>query len=234
MNRSPRAAVCLILILSLLFGTASGEAKTTARVRVGGSQLALREKPATSSDVVAWIPAGAQVAVYSTSGAWRLVRYGEYVGYCLAIFLETDGETADAPAPGEPEPAAEPGETFTEGDFSAVIDPDGTAAIVGYTGQADMLTIPAILGGAAVTRIDDEAFFCCMTLTSVTLPDGVTEIGSAAFMACSSLRRITLPDSLRLIRSDSLRGCPIELVIAAPGSYAEAWATANGMTVAAE
>ena len=97
MNRSPRAAVCLILILSLLFGTASGEAKTTARVRVCGSQLALREKPATSSDVVAWIPAGAQVAVYSTSGAWRLVRYGEYVGYCLAIFLETDGETADAP-----------------------------------------------------------------------------------------------------------------------------------------
>ena len=48
----------------------------------------------------------------------------------------------------------------------------------------------------SVTSIGEEAFYGCVGLTSVTIPDGVTDIGSDAFCNCSSLTSITIPDSV--------------------------------------
>jgi hypothetical protein len=38
----------------------------------------------------------------------------------------------------------------------------------------------------SVTRIEDEAFRGCTSLTSVTIPDSVTNIGYAAFDSCAN------------------------------------------------
>ena len=42
----------------------------------------------------------------------------------------------------------------------------------------------------SVTIIGAWAFYCCFSLTSVTIPDSVTEIGEYAFLDCSSLTSI--------------------------------------------
>ena len=39
----------------------------------------------------------------------------------------------------------------------------------------------------SVTSIGESAFWCCSSLTSVTIPNSVTSIGNSAFYGCSSL-----------------------------------------------
>ena len=47
--------------------------------------------------------------------------------------------------------------------------------------------------------IADKAFYCCTSLTSVTIPESVTIIGDEAFSRCSSLTSVTIPDSVTSI-----------------------------------
>ena len=53
-------------------------------------------------------------------------------------------------------------------DYSAAISPSPTGAV----------TIPSMLGGKPVTSIGDYAFYSCIGLTSVTIPDSGTSIGN--------------------------------------------------------
>ena len=47
-----------------------------------------------------------------------------------------------------------------------------------------------------VLQIGDKAFYECIDLTSITIPDSVIEIGDDAFSYCSYLTSITIPDSV--------------------------------------
>ena len=48
----------------------------------------------------------------------------------------------------------------------------------------------------SVTNIGDEAFDCCVSLTSINIPDSVTSIGRSAFSRCTSLTSINIPDGV--------------------------------------
>ena len=63
----------------------------------------------------------------------------------------------------------------------------------------------AIVFEGIVTRIGNNAFYGCNTLTSIAIPETVTIIGHAAFSSCSNLTSIVIPNTV-----DSIGGCAFE------------------------
>ena len=64
------------------------------------------------------------------------------------------------------------------------------------------ITIPE-----GVTAIGNHAFQNCSSLTSITIPEGVTEVGSAAFSSCSSLTSISIPEGVTEIGNSAFSDC---------------------------
>ena len=58
-----------------------------------------------------------------------------------------------------------------------------------------------------VTRIGQQAFFCCEDVISVTIPKSVNVIRHYAFAGCSGLTSITIPESVTFIDSDAFMSC---------------------------
>ena len=78
--------------------------------------------------------------------------------------------------------------------------------------QATLLEFPGGLGGSysipnSVTRIGDDAFYHCWSLTNVTIPSSVTNIGTNAFDDCTSLTSLTIPNSVASIGDEAFYGC---------------------------
>ncbi|MBR2742139.1 MAG: leucine-rich repeat protein [Clostridia bacterium] len=67
---------------------------------------------------------------------------------------------------------------------------NGAASIVGADLNVKAADIPAAVDGAAVTSIDEGAFFLCTLLETVTLPVSITEIGGGAFEGCGALATV--------------------------------------------
>ena len=70
----------------------------------------------------------------------------------------------------------------------------------------------------SVTRIGDDAFYGCDSLTSIVIPDGVTSIGDNAFEDCSSLTSIVIPDGVTRIGNDAFYWCSSLTSIVIPKS----------------
>ena len=58
-----------------------------------------------------------------------------------------------------------------------------------------------------LTAIGDEAFYNCVSLASITLPNTVTSIGNEAFWSCYSLTFIEIPSSVTSIGEIVFQGC---------------------------
>lgn len=63
--------------------------------------------------------------------------------------------------------------------------------LLGYTGNKTILTLPQNCHGKKYA-INQHAFYNCVNLTSITIPDNVTEIGMGAFLNCP-LESATIP-----------------------------------------
>lgn len=103
-------------------------------------------------------------------------------------------------------------------EFSLLPNDTGLTIVRNLTKEAH-ITVPAEIGGYAVTKIGPYAFaennWGNEQLLSVTLPDSVTEIGEYAFNSCRKLQTLTLPKGIRAIPFGMLVYCEAltELVI---------------------
>ena len=83
-----------------------------------------------------------------------------------------------------------------------------TAVLTGADPAEGELMIPSLLDYTyPVTSIERSAFYSCINLTSVTIPDSVTNIGSYAFGKCSSLMSVMIPDSVTSIGGHAFHDC---------------------------
>ena len=70
----------------------------------------------------------------------------------------------------------------------------------------------------SVTTIGHSAFESCDSLTSINIPNSVTTIGKEAFESCDSLTSINIPNSVTTIREGAFRGCESLTSINIPNS----------------
>ena len=89
--------------------------------------------------------------------------------------------------------------TLTEGNFSYQVS-NGTATITAYTGDEQDVSIPAEIGGYAVTVIGAKVFKNKTTVTSITIPDTVKEIKTEAFYN-TGITSLKLPASIEKLET---------------------------------
>jgi BspA type Leucine rich repeat region (6 copies)/Secretion system C-terminal sorting domain len=69
-----------------------------------------------------------------------------------------------------------------------------------------------------VTTIGERAFFNCVGLKSVTIPNSVNNIGLNAFYNCTGLTMVVIPNSVKTIGDSSFRFCTALTSVALPNS----------------
>ena len=72
-----------------------------------------------------------------------------------------------------------------------------------------------------VTKIGNDAFHNCLSLTSITIPESVTEIGKKTFVSCSRLTSISIPPLVTKIGTYAFCGCSSLTSITIPPSVTE-------------
>lgn len=58
-----------------------------------------------------------------------------------------------------------------------------------------------------VTSIGEDAFYYCVGLKSIVIPEGITELKGAVFCYCTSLESVTLPSTLKSIGENCFYSC---------------------------
>jgi BspA type Leucine rich repeat region (6 copies) len=125
--------------------------------------------------------------------------------------------------------------TDTHGTIWSYTPNNGPVTITGASGVGGAVTVPSSINGypvtnieayafngydypqyeyffssvsipASITSIGDFAFYDCVSLTNVTIPNGVTSIGYAAFDSCD-LTSVTIPDSVTNLGQDAFENC---------------------------
>jgi hypothetical protein len=71
-------------------------------------------------------------------------------------------------------------------DFAYVVEGQ-SVAITGYKGHGGAVIIPSVIDGKPVTTIRERAFWCCLGITSVSIPSSVNSIEAEAFRHCRDL-----------------------------------------------
>ena len=67
--------------------------------------------------------------------------------------------------------------------------------------------IPSTYNGLPVKVIEDNAFYNCTNITSISLPDSITHIGVSAFNNCTNLVNINIPESVIKIGEYAFYNC---------------------------
>ena len=99
--------------------------------------------------------------------------------------------------------------TLMLGCQTSVIPDDGSVAVIGAYAFYRCIGLTEITIPEGVTNIGDHAFFHCDSLTSVTIPCSVTSICDWAFAGCYNLSAVTIPEDSELtyIGTDAFLDC---------------------------
>lgn len=81
--------------------------------------------------------------------------------------------------------------------------------------------IPDEIDGYVVYRLEEGAFFSCVSLEKVRLPEKLTEIGQSAFHYCTFLREITILDGVKSIMHSAFAYCSSLEEVVVPDSVVE-------------
>lgn len=80
-----------------------------------------------------------------------------------------------------------------------------------YTMPTGAVTVPATVNHQGttyqVTAIGGYAFFNCLDITSLTLPEGIVRVGNSACYGCSGLTTLNLPTTLIALNTAAFRMC---------------------------
>jgi hypothetical protein len=125
---------------------------------------------------------------------------------------------------------------LSDADFQTADNADGGVTIVKYSGWDADITIPAKIGGKAVTGIGKEAFKDA-DLTGVVIPDSVTAIGESAFFG-NKLAKLTIGKGIISIGNGMFYGNQLTSVtlgngVISIGAYAFAENQLTSVTVPA-
>ena len=93
-----------------------------------------------------------------------------------------------------------------------------TVTSIGYDAFECCASLTSITVPNSVTSIGNFAFYNCYRLTSITIPDGITSIGDYAFYYCSSLTGVTIPNNVTSIGDGAFDGCSGLTSITIPNS----------------
>ena len=121
------------------------------------------------------------------------------------------------PGPGpepepDPEPTRDPGFYSAEGQLVKAMTKEEVETDYQYT-QAPASVNEAVKNATnfvwpeGVTKVGNNAFYGCSSLTSVAIPEGVTSIGNSAFDSCSALTSVTIPSTVTSIGNGALSKC---------------------------
>ena len=83
----------------------------------------------------------------------------------------------------------------------------GDACVVRCEDWKTDAVIKDSVNGHKVTSIGEQAFYSCIRLNTVQLPEGITEIGKYAFQHCRVLKSIKIPDSVTEIQESTFEWC---------------------------
>ena len=81
---------------------------------------------------------------------------------------------------------------------------DSTVKIVKYTGNESSIKIPDSINGRSVTKIGEYAFEEKQSLTEVILPNKLESIGDFAFFGCIKLKKLDIPQTVKEIGQNAV------------------------------
>ena len=112
----------------------------------------------------------------------------------------------------------------TDDGFACQCWSDGTGSISSYYRKLEEVTVPWIVEGYPIRRVESDAFDQLQNLTKVILPEGIKIIEQNAFINCPSLVSISLPDSLTFIDDNAFVNNGSLTLLVSEGSYAHEYA----------
>ena len=81
--------------------------------------------------------------------------------------------------------------------------------------------VKRIVINSGVTGIGDYAFFCCRSLTSVSIPNTVTKIGDYSFENCIALPSVSIPTGVTYLGYGAFSSCKALTSVSAPNTITQ-------------
>lgn len=95
---------------------------------------------------------------------------------------------------------------------------NGVVIITRYTGFGGNVMIPSTIEGLPVRVIGTNAFFECLNVTGVTIPESVTAVRSGAFQNCTNLTNLTIGGNVQTIDDSAFAVCSSLASVTIPNS----------------